>query len=351
MLELLYKIWLKPSKSTKTHLLCWSIFIVYEVVLSSMALGGYSPFIFYFLFYLLNISLFYFHALVVLRGIRSQPEIYKWLVPIFTICELLIYFFISYLFSFLLSKQPHSVKEFSVTAIKYIPHTLWRGISFLLYSTGYYFVMRYVSKKEKTLSQEIANEQLKNQLLLAEQDFLRAQINPHLLFNTLSFIKYAARKKPEEADEAIMRLSEIMDFALENNSQTILLSRELQQVEHLIRLNQLRYNHTLHINLIARLDHTESIIIPILLLTLVENIFKHGNLVNEAYPAEISIEATEDHMIIKSSNLPNNGTHIKSTKTGLLNTRLRLEQTYKNNFEMHYGMEESLFKVYIKINL
>jgi len=65
----------------------------------------------------------------------------------------------------------------------------------MLLATGYYILLNYNDKKEKTMTQAIENEKLKNDVLRAEQDFLRAQINPHLLFNTLSFIKYAAKKK------------------------------------------------------------------------------------------------------------------------------------------------------------
>jgi len=227
---------------------------------------------------------------------------------------------------------------------------LYRGAQFILYGTGYYFLVNYIRKREKSLIQDVENEKLKNDVLRAEQDFLRAQINPHLLFNTLSFIKYAAKKKPEEADEAVIRLSGIMSFALENNSETILVATELEQVENIIGLNQLRYNHTLNINYIKNLKNNQATIIPIVLLTLIENIFKHGNLLDEVHPAQIYIESDESHLLVQTSNLPNRNSHIKSTNKGLANIRSRMDQYYAENYHFSHEMSDNLFKVELRIN-
>ncbi|MET1053957.1 MAG: histidine kinase, partial [Pedobacter sp.] len=199
--------------------------------------------------------------------------------------------------------------------------------------------------------QDIENEKLKNDVLRAEQDFLRAQINPHLLFNTLSFIKYAAKKNPQEADQAVMRLSGIMSFALDSNTPTIKLTKELEQVENIIELNQLRFNHKLNVRYSTELEDNQVNIIPIVLLTLVENIFKHGNLSDESCPAEICVKSASDHIILHTSNLPNRNSNAVINNKGLLNIRMRLDQTYKNQYEFIHGMTDNLFKVYIKIKI
>ncbi|WP_185960525.1 sensor histidine kinase [Pedobacter westerhofensis] len=224
-------------------------------------------------------------------------------------------------------------------------------MTFILYGTGYYFLYSYYERKEKAFTQAIENEKLKNELLRAEQDFLRAQINPHLLFNTLSFIKYAAKKNPEEADQAVMRLSGIMSFALDSNTQTIKLTKELEQVENIIELNQLRFNHKLNISYTKQLHDSQVSIIPIVLLTLVENIFKHGNLSDEKYPAKIFVQTTSEHIILQTSNLQNRNSTAVSHNKGLLNIRSRLDQAYKNRYEFHHETVDNLFKVYIKIKI
>ncbi|QNK61932.1 sensor histidine kinase [Pedobacter sp. PAMC26386] len=351
MLRLLYKDWLKPSKSVQIHIICWCIFIVYEVSILKLMSLDYQPFFFYVLYYTLNICLFYFHSRILLKKGTTNTRNDLWRLPLFFLLELFVYFSISVAIGYCLSSLQNELfyKKFFTTRV--IAGSVWRGVYFIIYSSAYYLLFSYNEKRQKELTQTIENEQLKNKLLRAEQDFLRAQINPHLLFNTLSFIKYAAKKKPEEADEAIMRLSGIMGFALENNSQTILVSKELEQVENIIQLNQLRFNHTLYINYTPRLINKQVTIIPIIILTLVENIFKHGNLLDKDYPAEILVESTDDYLLVQTINLPNYDKSVSSGKTGLSNINSRLDQFYKTNYKFSQTMTDKLFKVELIIKL
>jgi two-component system LytT family sensor kinase len=360
MPDLLYKTSLTDSllgiiTKYRVHFICWLTYICYEISMIGMSTIGTSasmlPGLVYFLFYSLNICLFYFHSKIVLRKNYTRKFLAFLYVPLLIIIELGLYFLFSYLITLLFKNLGYLLYQNPFLQRKYLLPTLWRGISFILYATGYYFLISYNQRKESLFAQAIENEKLKNEVLRAEQDFLRAQINPHLLFNTLSFIKYAAKKNPDEADQAVMRLSGIMGFALESNTETIQLTKELEQVENFIELNQLRFNHKLNIRYSTQLDDKQVNIIPIVLLTLVENIFKHGNLMDERYPAEICVKTTTDHIIIKTSNVQGRNTQVISNNKGLLNIRLRLEQTYKEGYEFTYGMIGNLFKVYIKIKL
>jgi len=350
MRDLLYKLGSNVSKSTRIHILFWSFFIFYEVGLSGILAKNFKPIEIYILFYLLNISLFYFHSGVILKKLSFHTYVDILNVPVMIALELTAYCMCTYLITRFLGRLGYKEYQTSFFQEKYVMTTIWRGIYFIFYGTGYYFLLSYYQKKEKSFTQAIENEKLTNDLLRAEQDFLRAQINPHLLFNTLSFIKYAAKRNPAEADEAMMRLSGIMSFALESNSDKILLSKELDQVQNIIGLNQLRFNHKLNIKCIQQMDNPKVKIIPIVLLTIVENVFKHGNLQDENEPAQICIEATNEHIIIKTCNLPNRQSDIKCNHTGLANINMRLNHAYSDHYEFQYGMADSLFKVYIKIN-
>lgn len=338
-------------KEVRIHIICWVIFILYEISILKLMRLDYQPSMTYVLYYTLNISLFYFHALIVLKRGTINTKADYWRLPIFIALELIVHYCLAISISWILIEQKSAIQFKTVFSVKAVAGTVWRGIYFILYSTAYYLLFSYNDKRRRELVQTIENEQLQNELLRAEQDFLRAQINPHLLFNTLSFIKYAAKKKPEEANEAIMRLSSIMGFALENNSQTILVSKELEQVENIIKLNQLRFNHTLHINYVTQLNNAQVTIIPIILLTLVENVFKHGNLLNKDYPAEIRVESTDEYLTIQTSNLPNYDSNVESGKTGLANITSRLDQFYKNNYKFSHEMAGNLFKVELALTL
>lgn len=267
------------------------------------------------------------------------------------IVEAVVYFFLYCLIGLFLRFLINEKLNLQFIDERYSFTAVYRAIYFILLGTGYYFLVSYNQKKEKELTQTIENEKLKNELLQAEQDFLRAQINPHLLFNTLNFIKYAAKKKPEEANEAIMRLSGIMSFALENNTTTIPIRKEIDQVENIIRLNQLRYNHTLLINYTTDIHNFETPVIPILLLTLVENVFKHGDLTNTENPVEIRVETTDEYLLFRTANVPNGSRALRSDHTGLANIKSRLDHFYKENYRFSFGIEGNIFKVEIKVNM
>lgn len=313
---------------------------------------GSRPFVQYFLFYCLNISVFYFHSNFLINHLSNRRSINLWLVPAFVIAEFFTYYIISAIFSAFIDRYiALKINPPTIFSLKYGIGNLYRGILFTIFGTGYYFFLYYLQKQKKELTQFIERERLKNELLRAEQDFLRAQINPHLLFNTLSFIKYAAKRNPMEADEAVTRLSGIMGFALDNNNQTILLTKELEQVENIIGLNQLRFNHSLKIDYFTHIENKQAFIIPIILLTLVENVFKHGNLMDEKHPAAIHVTSTKEYILLETANLPNRNQSIISTHKGLSNITSRLYQNYKDHHIFKHGMDGNLFKVYIKINL
>lgn len=346
----LYNTLLRPSKMVRLHVLCWIIFITYELSTLWFISVGFRPASFYLCFYTLNIGMFYFQALVVLHPREKYTLTDGIRIPLLIVFALLAYLFISILISTYLKNESYEQLKATFFNHTYFGSTVWRGTYFMLYGTGYSFLIRYNQKKERAATHAIENEKLNNKLLRAEQDFLRAQINPHLLFNTLNFIKYAVRKRPDEADQAIMRLSGLMDFALENNSTTIPLNKELEQVENIIMLNQLRYNHTLNISYKTEIHDMETPVIPLILLTLVENIFKHGNLLEEDHPAEIRIESTPEYLLFQTCNFPGMSRAFKSGKTGLKNIDLRLRQFYPDNYRFSYGLEGNVFKVEAKIN-
>jgi two-component system LytT family sensor kinase len=348
MVRLLYEQGQKSQKMVQLHIMCWVIFIGYEVSFSGLAYGP-APIAHYVLFYLINISIFYLHSGFLFLYAPKSNKNKLWRIPVFVLMEMSLYCLLAICISAVISKFIYNVQYFAFLNLKYFIVTIYRAMSFVLYATGYYFLINYIHKREMNLIQDIENEKLKNDILRTEQDFLRAQINPHLLFNTLNFIKYAARKRPEEADEAVMRLSGIMGFALENNTETILVTKELEQVENIMALNQLRFNHTLYINLIKNIYDLEATIIPLVLLTLAENIFKHGSLLDEDHPAEIFIEATEEYLFIKTSNLPNRSNGIMSTNKGLANISSRMKQFYGKDYYFKHFLDGDFFIVEIKI--
>ncbi|MEK6781360.1 MAG: histidine kinase [Bacteroidota bacterium] len=111
----------------------------------------------------------------------------------------------------------------------------------------------------------------------AELKFLKVQLNPHFLFNTLNNLYYLASEKSDKAPQAILQLSEILDYVM-HSSKTVFvpLNKELKQVENYTSLELLRYEDRIHVETNLTGQSSNHSIGPMILITLIENAFKHG---------------------------------------------------------------------------
>ena len=111
----------------------------------------------------------------------------------------------------------------------------------------------------------------------AELKFLEVQINPHFLFNTLNNLYYLSTEKSERAPQAILQLSEMLDYVLhQGKSMLVPLTQELKQVDNYIALELLRYEDRIQIDKTIEGNIADQQIGPMMLITLIENAFKHG---------------------------------------------------------------------------
>ena len=168
-----------------------------------------------------------------------------------------------------------------------------------------------------------------------ELHFLKAQMNPHLLYNTLAHFHAKAEDLDKNLANSILRLTEIMRYSLiDATDNKVDLYGEIEQIENLIDLHQLRYSNKLFINLIVDLQISNVKIYPLLLLSFVENALKHGQLQNENAPLKISIKTHENTLIFQTENNKNSAVKVVSTNIGLSNIQKRLEILYPDNHEL-----------------
>lgn len=333
----------------KRHVYVWLSYILMEVIVTRAMNGYFSTKEYYVSFYALNITLFYFHAFITMKPFSKQkPKTFLFLLLF--ILELSIYFLTSLILSGLLNY--HNGRGFILPElnVKFIFGTIWRSVIFIMVSTGYYFHVQFLLKQKKESEHEIAMEKLQNQLLTSQQNYLRSQINPHILFNTLNFIRHASKKDPKLAEEAILRFSEIMSYALSGDQKGLSsLKREITQIKNIIGLNRLRFGTNINMEYIEQI-HFDHYLPPIILLTIVENIFKHGNFQEPSIPAVIEIYADENLLVCKTSNSIVSKNDTGGTHIGLKNIVTRLEKTYGECFTFRYGRAEDIFTTELTIN-
>jgi LytS/YehU family sensor histidine kinase len=180
----------------------------------------------------------------------------------------------------------------------------------------------------------------------ADLKFLKSQINPHFLYNTLN--SFYARSLPHSKDlaEGILTLSEMMRYALGEaytEDGKVLLRDELEHLYNFIKMNQFRFRNTLNVTLEISGKANDIVIIPFVLITLVENIFKHGDLMNERNPCNISIDIKESSLRYYSWNLKKAGPKELSTGIGLDNIQKRLHLAYGNNYKIQIKDEQNSY--------
>ncbi|WP_316826932.1 sensor histidine kinase [Pedobacter miscanthi] len=339
----------------KLHILIWTIFIFYEAIIIGIFVGKFSPISNYIIFYSFNVATFYFHAHVVLAAALKRLKGRWWKLPLFILLELAGYLVLIVALDYFVINYTNYNGPFKIEfTASFFAGPIYRAIYFMCFSTSYYFLLNFLEERKKI--EDLEKLRLNNiiQIAKSENAFLKAQIQPHLLFNTLDFIYQNARDSSPVAAEAILSLSEMMRYSVDSNKdrEFILLAEEINQVENLINLHQLRNDH--HIQL--RFWYDDEIrnlqIIPMVLITLVENIFKHGELLTIADPAEVSIKQEEDYLIIETANLTKPVIDKSGFGAGMENIKKRLDYTYRENALFNYSKDaDHYFRVILKIRL
>lgn len=285
---------------------------MYEVSVAGILNGRFSSFWDYALHYSTNILLFYVHATGILpMGLRRAQYRY-WLLPLLLCAELIGYTFFTYALELLAVRffdiQMTRSLDFDYT---YAVRSVWRAIYFMGFATAYYFLRKYLKERmwsahveKQRLLDIIEKQHLQTELVRSQNAFLKAQINPHFLFNTLNFVYNSVRKTSVQAAETILSLSEMMRYALQTeDDQQTNLQEEIEQVEHLIQIHQIRHKHQLQLEFTYGSNLAGVKFIPLVLVTLVENMFKHGDLNRTGAIARIDITFENNTLQITTSNL------------------------------------------------
>jgi len=330
------------------HVKAWAFFILYDTFITGIVVGVFGTLGNYLFHYILNISLFYFHAFGISKILNGKIRLKNWLVIPFVLLELLAYIAIAFPGEYLISitistgfKDPMHLNEV------YVLRSIWRALYFIGFSTGYVFLLNSIKERKRVQQLEkqnlvntIEKQALENDLVQSQNNFLRSQINPHFLFNTLNFIYNDARKKAPLAADAIMNLSEMMRYALKRPeaSELVPLSEEVEQIEHLINLHKLRTANTINFDLIINGDLFGLRFPPLIMLTLVENMFKHGNIAHSTQPSIVQIDYDGKSLTLTTINMVNEvkKREVESHHVGLENIDKRLNNFYKDKYSFKF---------------
>lgn len=202
---------------------------------------------------------------------------------------------------------------------------------------------------------EATRQEVINEKLSAELRFLKAQINPHFLFNTLNNLYYLAYTQSPNTTEVIAKLSQMMRYMIyDSNHQKVPLNKEIEYMQNYISLENLRLNDQIPIKFDIEGSPEQVLITPLILITFLENAFKHGvgnNNPNAWVNISLKIGRNSCIYTVENSKLPTPPLPGEKSGIGLQNVRRRLELSYPAQYELIEEDRKDSYFVELKLDL
>ena len=271
---------------------------------------------------------------------EDKSKLRRWL---FWLVEFALVFLLNYDLFFPRSNTDHGV----VVHLYYYQFAIiWLVLNYVVAIAA--ISVRYFIR-QSDLRKQLLEEKQRN--AEAELAWLKNQLNPHFLFNTLNNISSLTQIDADEAQNSIGELSDLLRY--ETQQKEVPLCGEIAFMENYISLMALRCDKNVKITTHFDAPDTSRTIAPMLFLSPIENAFKHG--VSSGKPSFIDISLTEENGFLvfscQNSNYPKDGCDRSGSGIGIENMRKRLELMYARRYEMSQTVEQGVYKLCIKINV
>ncbi|WP_297334413.1 histidine kinase [Flavobacterium sp.] len=309
-------------------------FGMFKIVPFIFSLSSYIMLLgFFYLNYLYLIPKFYYHKQYTLMGL----------------CVLVCFFVIVILPSVFIDRYIQQMYEHDQDiSLPHEPPTFifWPGGTFFLFALV--FVFSFMLRLRQTLF-NVQNEKQK-----AELAYLKAQINPHFLFNTLNSVYALSLEKSDATPDAIVKLSAMMRYVVtESSREFVPMQKELDYINNYIKLQKLRIDENTQLEYSINGDASGKQIAPLLLIPFIENAFKHGINPEEVSNISIKIDITENslQLIITNDKVKAEISEDEKTGMGVANVKQRLQHLYPKKYKLHIFENDTVFDVQLTLML
>ena len=337
---------MKRSWQIFWHIVFWICMIAFFVSIArySGKMTTQAILVIFVLYGIINISVFYLNFLLFIPRFLDKKK-YK-LYAISIVSTIIAFGLVKYGFGLMFkSIILMRLKGHEIPFSKYFINTIFITTIFLFLSTVLKFTIDWF------LNGRIQRD-LENQRLTAELSFLKSQINPHFLFNSLNSIYSLAYQKSDTTPEAILKLSEIMRYMLyECNDNKVELTKELQYLQNYIDLQKIRFGNKAFIDFEVRGEVTNQHIVPLLLISFIENAFKHGIANDAASPIKLKINLEDGHLYFFIQNKKHTHNRDSSGGIGLNNVRRRLDLLYPGKYNLEIRDEADTYTCQLSLVL
>lgn len=316
------------------HLIFW--FLLAMIFL--MAIGGsnrswYDLMVHFGYYGLINISVFYINYTLLIPQLVQERKKYRLYVG--AILALILFMTVLKTLVALLYSDMILAYRTNSGAIHYssLSQYAFRAV----FTTGFFIV---VSSLVKFAVDWFGNERVQRKLETEKKDmelqFLKSQLNPHFLFNSLNNIYSLAYQKSDKTADAVLKLSEIMRYMIyESNDSWVALSKEIEYVVSFIELQKLRFRDGAAVELSIQGEIDDQPIVPLILISFVENAFKHGIANDPTDPIRIKLIANQKILHFSITNKKNNFNKDDVGGVGLNNVERRLQLLYPDRHKLN----------------
>lgn len=332
-----YRIWL--------HLAFW--LLVYMDKLLAVAGFGDIPYItgwsilYYFM---LDAGLIYFNLYVLIPAFLLSNRVYHYLG--ITVATLLINVELHYLLTVEVFCFDCMMVYEEGTAIMLI--TSFASSAFILGTAIGANVMR------RFIKSQILIRRLEVEKLETELNFLKSQINPHFLFNSLNNIYVQIRKNISGAGDSVLQLSDLLRYQLyECSKDMVNLRDEIEYLKNYLRLDKIRKSNS-DINMEVKGGTSNVMVAPYLFIPFVENAIVHGLNPKDDEPSRVAIRFEYANSQLKftvENTIPSQAVKKESGGIGLKNVKRRLDLLYRDNYSLHTERKDDRFFVSLTLNL
>ncbi|HEY0177813.1 MAG TPA: sensor histidine kinase [Pedobacter sp.] len=185
-----------------------------------------------------------------------------------------------------------------------------------------------------------------------ELQFLKSQLNPHFLFNSLNNIYSLAYQKSDKTADAILKLSEIMRYMIyESNDSWVALSKEIEYLQSYIELQKLRFKDGAAVVMTLNGEIDDQQILPLVLISFVENAFKHGVANDHSDPIRINIIANQKILHFSITNKKSNANKDEMGGVGLNNVERRLQLLYPERYKLNIVNSATHYTIELMLDL
>ncbi|WP_020607440.1 sensor histidine kinase [Spirosoma spitsbergense] len=236
----------------------------------------------------------------------------------------------------------------------FIPDSLWLAMQYLLFSYGYWFAIYSIRLERDKRYNERQIAALEAEKTQAELAFLRAQLNPHFLYNTLNFLFSDALMVSPRLADSIMALSQMLRSVSEVGYESLVaVGQELTYIRCYLKIQEYRFGDQLHLHFQVTGEEYERQLTlpPLILISLVENVFKYGEVFDPATPARISVELTDDTIRFTSSNRRKESPNYSQGGLGLANINKQLNFVFGDKYDFQKQEINGIFSTELSIKI